>query len=144
MCFQFAVGGIKTPSCARFFVGEAEQLLYAPKQSTDYWPPLSVLPWQCCTVIDKVDKEMLRHAPDRLDLKSMGCRTAAARQHTLSPPTISSSQKMSGSSVGTGTNVIFGRFVCFGLSCCFETSLRWVQKLSAEKLKLFFKQLKQD
>lgn len=33
--------------------------------------PLSpLLPWQCCTVIDKVDKEMLGHAPDRLDLKS--------------------------------------------------------------------------
>ena len=32
--------------------------------------PSPLLPWQCCTVIDKVDKEMLGHAPDRLDLKS--------------------------------------------------------------------------
>lgn len=142
MCFQFAVGGIKTPSCARLFVGEAEQLLYAPKQSTAYWPPLSMLPWQCCTVIDKVDKEMLGHAPDRLDLKSLGCRTAAARQHTLSPPTISSSQKISGSSVGTGRNVIL--VDQFALVCLVAQSLRWIQKLSAEKLKFFFKQLKQD
>lgn len=93
------------------------QLLYTPKQRTGYWLPLSPMPWQCCTVIDKVDKEMLGHAPDRLDLKSPGCRTAAARQHTLSPLTISGLQKMSGSSVGTERNVIFSRFVCFGLSC---------------------------
>lgn len=57
------------------------------------WLRHYLLPWQWCIVIDEVDKEMLGHAPDRLDLKSPRCVRAAARRGTLSPLTISSSQK---------------------------------------------------
>lgn len=59
----------------RLLVGEAEELL---DQRTGCWlPPLSVaLVMLHC--FDKVDKEMLRHAPDRLDLKSPRWGAAAA------------------------------------------------------------------
>lgn len=54
---------------------------------------LPPLPWQCCcTLIDKVDKEMLPHAAAGLNLKSPGAGTSSSRrEHTLSPLTISGS-----------------------------------------------------
>lgn len=45
---------------------------------------------------------MLGHAPDRLDVKSPRWGAAAVRQHTLSPLTISSSQKSLAQVQGTG------------------------------------------
>lgn len=71
--------------------------------------PLSLLPWQCGTVIDKVDKEMLGHAPDRLDLKSPRWSSSHA---TKSLDNQGLKEKF-GSSGGNEQNVIFCRVACF-------------------------------
>lgn len=112
------------PPCARLLWERPSNYCLLQSKGLAIGRPLSLLPWQCCTVIDKVDKEMLGHAPDRLDLKSSGWGTVAARQHTgdrLSPDNqrLPEQKKIKnfGSSVGAGKNVIFRRFVCLGLSC---------------------------
>ena len=80
-------------------------------------PSLPLLPWQCCTVIDKVDKEMLGHAPDRLDLKSPRWGNGSSQTaYTKSPDNQRLAEEF-GSSAGSGKNVIFCRFVFFGPSC---------------------------
>ena len=89
-------------------------------------PSLPLLPWQCCTVIDKVDKEMLGHAPDRLDLKSPRWGSGSSQTaYTKSPDNQRLTEEF-GSSAGSGKNVIFCRFVFFGpscLQCCRQISV---------------------
>lgn len=120
MCFfrlqQVDVSHAPAPPClpgslqeklSNYCLLQSKGLAVAPSLS------FSLLPRQCCTVIDKVDKEMLGHAPDRLDLKSLRWGTAASQTaYTKSPDNQQLTEKKKfGSSAEAGKECNF-RQIC--------------------------------
>lgn len=85
--------------------------------SVEGLPTPPVLPMQSCTNIDKVDKEMLQHAPERLELKSL--RWGAELHTDASNPLTSSDSLRSHAGVLDG---YFLKICWFGL---FEDEYLW-------------------